>query len=84
MSGSGVSWSQVVPVAGQKVIEADPRIVDAFKNIGYSLPAAVADLVDNSVDEALAGFCKNIHVSIHIDGSRAQSRIRITSAPSQG
>jgi transposase InsO family protein len=50
MSGSGGSWSQVVPVAGQKVIEADPRIVDAFKNIGYSLPAAVADLVDNSVD----------------------------------
>jgi hypothetical protein len=43
-------WSEDVPVAGQKVIEADPRIVDAFKNIGYSLPAAVADLVDNSVD----------------------------------
>ena len=51
MSG-GASWRQDVPVAGQKIIEADPRIVDAFKNIGYSLPAAVADLVDNSVDAA--------------------------------
>ena len=50
MSSSGEAWHQDVPVAGQKVIEADPRIVDAFKNIGYSLPAAVADLVDNSVD----------------------------------
>jgi hypothetical protein len=50
MSSSGEGWHQDVPVAGQKVIEADPRIVDAFKNIGYSLPAAVADLVDNSVD----------------------------------
>ncbi len=43
-------WRQNVAVEGQKVIEADPRIVDAFKNIGYSLEAAIADLVDNSVD----------------------------------
>ena len=50
MSGSGMRWRRDVPVAGQKVIEADPQIVDAFKNIGYSLPAAIADLVDNSVD----------------------------------
>ena len=42
--------SQEVPVSGQEVIEADPRIVDAFKNIGYSLDAAVVDLVDNSID----------------------------------
>jgi hypothetical protein len=52
MSAGGAGWRQDVPVAGQKVIEADPRIVDAFKNIGYSFPAAVADLVDNSVDAA--------------------------------
>jgi hypothetical protein len=50
MSASGASWRQDVPVERQKVIEADLRIVDAFKNIGYSLPAAVADLVGNSVD----------------------------------
>jgi hypothetical protein len=50
VGGGKTPYPRVVPIIGQKIIDPDPNVVDAFKNIGYSIEAAVADLVDNSID----------------------------------
>src|SRR5689334_7978145 len=80
-------WVPTVEVSGQKVIEADPRIVDAFKNIGYSLEAAVADLVDNSIDagatEILIRFLRTTDENLSlvvIDNGRGMSEAEIDRA----
>ena len=42
--------STEIPAIGTKTIRPSPNIVEVFRNAGYALPAAIADLVDNSID----------------------------------
>lgn len=49
-NATSARWKSEVPITGQKVIPANPRVVDSLRNIGYSIEAAVADLIDNSID----------------------------------
>ncbi|MFD3517235.1 ATP-binding protein [Streptomyces sp. NPDC058657] len=47
---SSASWQYDVPTSGSKRLPPDARYVEALTHQGYSFEAAVADLVDNSLD----------------------------------
>jgi hypothetical protein len=49
------------------VIPSARRLMDSLRDIGYDAPAAVADLVDNSID----ADARNVEITIHPDGARS-------------
>lgn len=53
------------------VLPSARRLMSSLRDIGYDLPAAVADLVDNSID---AG-AREVDIDIHADGSSSWVRI---------